>query len=163
MDMRRERGTGRMIGQRPGARLILAGVLALAVAACSATFTNHGYVPPAEDLEMIVPGVDTRASVEETIGQPATAGVMTDDTWFYIASRQRHYTYRAPEVIERDIVAISFDDSGTVQNIRELGLQDGDVVRFSRRVTESNIQEVTFLRQLVGNIGRVNIADALNN
>lgn len=152
-----------MIGQRRGARLILAGVLALAVAACSATYTNHGYIPPAEDLEMIVPGVDTRASVEETIGQPSTAGVMSDETWFYIASRQRHFAYRAPEVVERDIVAISFDGDGTVQNIRELGLEDGQVVRFSRRVTESNIQEMTFLRQLVGNIGRVNIAEALTN
>ena len=152
-----------MTGQRHGARLILAGVLALAVSACSATYTNHGYTPPAEDLEMILPGVDTRASVEETVGQPATAGVMSEDTWFYVASRQRHFAYRAPEVIERDIVAISFDDSGTVQNIRELGLEDGEVVRFSRRVTESNIQEVTFLRQLMGNIGRVNIAEALTN
>ncbi|MFO7919372.1 outer membrane protein assembly factor BamE [Rhodobacteraceae bacterium W635] len=150
-----------MIGQRRGARLILAGILALVVGACSATYTNHGYIPPAEDLEMILPGVDTRASVEETIGQPSTAGVMSSDTWFYIASRQRHFTYRAAEVVERDIVAISFDDSGTVQNIRELGLEDGEVVRFSRRVTESNIQEVTFLRQLIGNIGRVNIGEAL--
>src|SRR6056297_3212330 len=122
-----KRGTGRMIGQRRGARLILAGILALVVGACSATYTNHGYIPPAEDLEMILPGVDTRASVEETIGQPSTAGVMSSDTWFYIASRQRHVTYRAAEVVERDIVAISFDDSGTVQNIRELGLEDGEV------------------------------------
>ena len=152
-----------MIGQRRGARLILAGVLALVVAACSATFTNHGYVPPAEDLEMIVPGVDTRASVEETIGQPSTAGVMSDGTWFYIASRQRQFAYRAPAVVEREIVAISFDDAGTVQNIRELGLEDGEVVRFSRRVTESNIQEMTFLRQLIGNIGQVNIGEALTN
>ena len=152
-----------MIGQRRGGRLILAALLALGLSACSATYTNHGYVPPAEDLEMILPGVDTRASVEESIGEPAASGVIAENTWFYIASRQRHYTYNAPEVVEREIVAISFDANGTVQNIRELGLEDGEVVRFSRRVTESNIQEVTFLRQLIGNIGRVNIADALTD
>lgn len=152
-----------MIGQRRGGRLILAAFLAIGLGACSATFTNHGYVPPAEELEMILPGVDTRASVEETIGQPAASGVMSESTWFYIASRHRHYTYNAPEVVERDIVAISFDETGTVQNIRELGLEDGEVIRFSRRVTESNIQEVTFLRQLVGNIGQINLGDALDS
>lgn len=152
-----------MIGQRRGGQLILAAFLAVGLGACSATFTNHGYIPRAEELEMIVPGIDTRASVEDSIGQPSAAGVMSEDTWFYVASRQRHFAYRAPEVIERDIVAISFDQRGTVQNIRELGLEDGEVVRFSRRVTESNIQEVTFLRQLIGNLGRINVADALTS
>lgn len=152
-----------MNGQRRGARVILAALLTLWLGACSATFTNHGYVPPAEELEMILPGVDTRDSVEESIGRPSASGVISGNTWFYVASRQRHYTYHAPEVIEREIVAISFDDSGTVQNIRELGLEDGEVIRFSRRVTESNIQEVTFIRQLIGNFGRINIAEALAN
>ncbi|WP_420397872.1 outer membrane protein assembly factor BamE [Nioella sp.] len=151
-----------MIRQLRGGRLILAGLLALGVSACAATYTNHGYIPPAEDLEMILPGVDTRDSVAETIGRPAASGVVSDSTWFYVASRHRHFTYNAPEVVERDIVAISFDSRGTVENIRELGLEDGEIVRFSRRVTESNIQEVTFLRQLIGNVGRVNIAEALN-
>jgi len=151
-----------MIRQVRGGRLVLAALLVLGVSACAATYTNHGYIPPAGDLEMILPGVDTRDSVEESIGRPSASGVVSENTWFYVASRQRHYTYHAAEVVERDIVAISFDSRGTVENIRELGLQDGQVLRFSRRVTETNIQEVTFLRQLVGNVGRVNIAEALN-
>ena len=65
-------------------------------------------------------------------------------------------------MIEREIVAISFDERGVVENIRELSLEDGQIVRLSRRVTETNIQEVTFLRQLLGNFGRINIGDALN-
>jgi len=150
-----------MIRQLRGGRLMFAAFLALGVSACAATFTNHGYIPPAEDLEMILPGVDTRDSVEDSVGRPAASGIVSEDTWFYVASRQRHFTYHAPEVVEREIVAISFDSRGTVENIRELSLEDGQVVRFSRRVTESNIQEVTFLRQLVGNFGRINIADAL--
>ena len=150
-----------MIRQLRGGRLIMAALLALGVSACSATYTNHGYIPPAEELEMIVPGVDTRDSVAETVGRPAASGIVSENTWFYVASRQRHFTYHAPEVVERDIVAISFDSRGTVENIRELGLEDGEVVRFSRRVTESNIQEVTFLRQLLGNFGRINVSEML--
>ena len=152
-----------MIRQVRSGRLILGAFLALAVGACAATFTNHGYIPPADELEMVLPGVDTRDSVEETIGRPAASGVVSENTWFYVASRQRHYTYHAPEVVEREIVAISFDSRGTVENIREMSLEDGRVVRFSRRVTETNIQEVTFLRQLIGNFGRIDIAEALSD
>jgi len=145
-----------------GIKWALAALLALGLSACAATYVNHGYIPPPEELETILPGVDTRASVENAIGRPTASGVVGENTWFYVASRQRFYTYQAPEVIEREIVAISFDERGVVQNIRELGLEDGQVVRLSRRVTESNIQEVTFLRQLLGNFGRINIGDALN-
>ncbi|WP_370253061.1 outer membrane protein assembly factor BamE [Nioella sp.] len=150
-----------MIRQIRGGRLVLAALLSLAITACSATFTNHGYVPPAEDLEMVLPGVDTRESVEESIGRPSASGLVEESTWYYVASRHRHYTYNAPEVVERQIVAISFDSRGTVENIRELTLEDGRVVRFSRRVTESNIREVTFLRQLISNLGIVDIGSAL--
>lgn len=154
---------GQMRMHPKGRRVALAVVLATALAACSPTYVNHGYTPPAYELSQITPGSDTRESVAALVGQPTASGVISDNTWFYVASRQRHYTYNAPEVIERDIVAISFDSAGRVQNIRELGLEDGRVVRLSRRVTESNIQEVTFMRQLLGNFGRINISDTLNN
>lgn len=145
-----------------GRMLVIAVLLAFGLTACSATYTNHGYTPPAEDLANILPGLDTRESVEETIGQPSAAGLMEENIWFYVASRQRHFTYHAAEVVEREIVAISFDDRGVVENIREMGLEDGQIVHFSRRVTETNIQEVTFLRQLARNFGRIDVVEALS-
>ncbi len=152
-----------MINLLKGGKRVLAIGLVFGLAACAATFTNHGYIPPEEELAGIIPGIDTQASVEEGIGRPSASGVISGSTWFYVASRQRHYTYNAPEVVERQIVAITFDDRGTVENIRELDLEDGQVVRLSRRVTESNVQEVTFMRQLLGNFGRINIGEALGS
>jgi hypothetical protein len=35
----------------------------IVVTGCSATYRNHGYVPPEEDLQNLVVGVDTRATV----------------------------------------------------------------------------------------------------
>jgi outer membrane protein assembly factor BamE (lipoprotein component of BamABCDE complex) len=67
-------------------------------------------VPPDAELEQILVGVDTRGTIEETIGRPsAAAGVLREEAWIYSAYRVRNYTYQAPEVIERDVVAISFD------------------------------------------------------
>ena len=153
--------TGRMTSM--GKKLKLAGMLAgaMLLAACSATFQNHGYVPPPEEVAMIVPGVDTRESVEETLGRPAASGVMRDEAWFYTAYQIRNYAYRAPEIIEREILAVSFAENGTVANIEEFGLEDGQVVQFSRRVTESTVRDLSFFTQLIGNFGRINIGEAL--
>jgi len=61
------------------------------------------------------------------------------------------------------LLAISFDANGRVSNIEEFGLEDGRVVQLSRRVTTSSVREVTFFAQLLGNFGRINIGDALDN
>lgn len=144
-------------------RTALAGVaLALSLAGCAATFDNHGYVPPADVLAQLAIG-DSREAVAEAIGTPGAAGVMRDEAWLYTAYRVRSFGYRAPEITERQLLAISFDAAGRVRNIEEFGLEDGRVVALSRRVTTSSVREVTFFGQLLGNFGRINIGDALAN
>ena len=130
-------------------------VLALALGACSATFRNHGYMPPAEDLDQLVVGIDSRASVEDVIGIPGASGATRDGNYFYVRSRVREYLFFEPQVIEREVLAISFDEAGIMQNIERFGLEDGRVVRLQTRVTESGVNDNTFLRQLIGNFGRL--------
>ncbi len=122
-------------------------------------FRNHGYVPPQEALDAVVVGVDTRDSIGETLGRPSAAGIMADSGWYYVESRWKHYGARAPEEIDRQVVAISFDTAGVVTDIERFGLEDGRVVRLSGRLTESSIREVSFLRQLYRNFGRINPGD----
>jgi outer membrane protein assembly factor BamE (lipoprotein component of BamABCDE complex) len=140
----------------------LAGLaLAFSLAACAATFDNHGYVPPPEDLAEVGIG-DSREDVAAAIGTPGVAGVMRDEAWFYTAYRVRNYAYQAPQVIERQILAISFDGAGRVANIEEFGLEDGQIVQLSRRVTTSSIREVSFLSQILANFGRISVGNAVD-
>ncbi|WP_245904208.1 outer membrane protein assembly factor BamE [Roseicyclus mahoneyensis] len=134
--------------------------LVLGLAACSETFINHGFVPPPEDLAAVSIG-DSRETVAAAIGTPGAAGVMRDEAWFYAAYRVRNFAYRAPEVIERQILAVSFDGGGRVTNIEEFGLEDGQIVQLSRRVTTSSVREISFLQQILSNFGRINVGDAL--
>lgn len=126
---------------------------ALALAACTAQFRNHGYAPTDAELEAVQVGVSTRESVSEAVGRPAAGGLLTDSAWYYVESRWRHAGARAPEEVERQVLAISFDASGRVSNVERFGLEDGRVVPLSRRVTETNIQGSGLIRQLLGNLG----------
>lgn len=142
---------------RGARRTALAVVAALALGACSATIDNHGFVPPEEELQQIIVGVDTRGTVEETIGQPAASGVLRDEAWIYSAYRVRNFAYQAPQVVERDVVAISFDGDGVVTNVERFGLEDGRAVQLSRRVTETSVRDLGFFRQLMRNFGRIDL------
>ncbi|MES2967563.1 MAG: outer membrane protein assembly factor BamE [Pseudomonadota bacterium] len=143
------------IGRAKFARGALVG-MALAVAvACSPVFRNHGYIPPDTELALIEVGTDTRETVAEKVGRPSTEGLLNDVGWFYVQSRWQHRGALAPKEIERQVVAITFTEGGTVQNVERFGLEQGKVVPLSRRVTESNIKGIGLIRQLLGNIGRI--------
>ncbi len=136
------------------------GALAFVVA-CAATFTDHGYTPSESELENVLVGVDNRESVRESIGRPSSTGLLKEGGWYYVSSRVRHYTYNEPEVIDRQMVAITFNKRGIVENIERFTLEDGQVVALSRRVTETGIKGIGFIRQMLGNLGRVSLPDNL--
>jgi len=131
-----------------------------ALTACSATYRNHGYVPPEEDLQQLVVGVDTRSTVDDVVGPPSVGGVLGDGNYYYVRKKVREYGMFRPEIVERQVLAISFDDTDAIANIERFGLEDGNVVPLSRRVTDSSVVENGFLRQMLGNIGNINPADA---
>ena len=133
------------LGVMLGASLVLAG--------CSEQIRNHGYLPSDEELSEIIVGIDTRDSVAETIGSPTTAGVLSGGDFYYVGDRVRHFGWQKPQIVERQIVAVTFDAAGVVQNIVRYGLEDGRVVPLVRRVTETSDGDINFLRQLFGNIG----------
>lgn len=148
------KGERAMAGGRKLTKLALLGVVAIALGACTERFRNHGYVPPEEDLANIVVGVDTRESVAATVGPPSTGSLIDASGYYYVKSRVRHYAYQKPEVVEREVVAITFDSAGVVQNIERFGLERGRMVPLSRRVTRVESSDNNFLRRLLGAIGR---------
>ena len=141
------------------AKSLLALVLVIAVAGCTSTFKNHGYVPSDAELQELIVGVDTRSTVDDVIGAPTSAGLLAGGDYYYVRSRVRTYGMFRPEVVERQILAISFDETGTIANIERFGLEDGNVVELSRRVTDSSVVGNGFWRQILGNIGNINPSD----
>lgn len=150
-----------MQGRRTTLKFAAIGLCLSLVVGCTAQYRSHGYVPSEEDLSQIVVGVDTRDTIEDVVGAPTTSGVLNSSGFYYVKSDVRHFAYRAPEVIDREVLAISFDADGVVTNIERYGLQDGQVVPLARRITRSGDGDISFVRKLFGNIGRLSAEDLL--
>lgn len=134
----------------------LAAVACLAFAGGCATLEDgHGYIPRQTDIDDVVLGLDTRDTVAVLLGRPGTTGVLSDNAWYYVASDYETVFWRAPVEVDRQVLAVSFDERGVVQNIERFGLEDGRVVVLSRRVTDSTVQGYGILRQIFSNIGNL--------
>lgn len=143
----------RNIGRRAFAGAMLSGLALVSFAACSPIYENHGYVPTDEELAKIVVGRDTRETVEAFLGPPSMDGLLNDQGWYYVQSRWKSQGLVAAKEIDRQVVAISFDDNGIVTNVERFGLERGQVVPLSRRVTTEPVKSQSILTQLFSNIG----------
>ena len=121
--------------------------------ACTSLVDNHGYVPTDEELALIEVGRDTRETVASIAGRPSSSGILDESGWYYVRSTYETRLYRAPVEVDRQVVAIYFDETGFVQNLERFGIEEGQVVRLNRRVTEDNRSGIGFIRQLFGNFG----------
>ena len=149
----------RMAFQR--AAFALVGLGLLVVTGCTPLYRDHGFAPTDAELSVLTVGKDDRDTVSAAVGRPSASGLLDDTRWYYVESRYKQRGPFAPEEIERQVVVITFAASGTVSNIERFGLEDGQVVALSRRVTDSNIEGISFLGQLMGNFGRVTARQVL--
>ncbi|WP_372840330.1 outer membrane protein assembly factor BamE [Phaeovulum sp.] len=131
-------------------------------AACSPVYRNNGYVPTDEDLAKVVVGKTTREQAAAAVGRPSAEGLLEGSAWYYVGSRWKYLGPFAPREVERQVVAISFSTRGIVTNVERFGLEQGEVVTLSRRVTDSNIKGVGFIRQMLGNIGNFDASQFTN-
>lgn len=149
--------------QARGLRAFAAALVLCAAAACTPMDRFHGYIPTEADLALLTVGTDTRESVVATVGAPISTGMAQGSDFYYVQSRFRHLGPLAPQEVEREVLAMSFSEAGVLTNIERFGLQDGQVVVLSRRVTDDNLRDTTFIRQLLGNIGRFDLGSMLDS
>ena len=133
--------------------LAVAGILGLG--ACADEIAVRGNMPDSEDIEAIKVG-DNRRDVAERLGSPSTLSTFQDGKWYYIGQKTQQFAFMKPEVIERRILVVTFDDEGIVQDTTLYALEDGQIIDPVGRTTPTEGQELTILQQLFGNIGRFN-------
>ena len=124
------------------------------LSACTPVINVHGQAPDPEDLEIIEIGQSSRRDVEQRLGTPSTVSVFSDNVWYYYTETTETVAFFEPEVKERKIIAILFRPDGLVENIATYTEADGKQVELVSRVTPTAGNELTFLQQLFGNIGR---------
>jgi outer membrane protein assembly factor BamE (lipoprotein component of BamABCDE complex) len=125
---------------------------------CSPREDVRGSVIDQDRLEQVKIGGTTQEQLYRLLGSPSAKSTFNEraDTWYYISTRTETVAFFAPTTTDRKVVAIDFDGSGKVSDIRKFGMEDGRDIEPVDRVTATKGRELTFLQQLFGNIGRFN-------
>ena len=152
MDMTSRKGTA--IRVRPWCAMLPAAGAAFLLAACQDNLQVRGNIPDEEVVAEIRPGVHGREDVVEMLGSPSTISTFQDTTWYYVGQKTEQFAFLKPEVVERTVLVISFDESGLVGETKSFTLADGREIDPVGRVTPTEGRDLTIMQQLFGNIGR---------
>jgi outer membrane protein assembly factor BamE (lipoprotein component of BamABCDE complex) len=150
--------------KRKGLNLALTlGATALLMTGCTKAVEVRGNLPDPEVVGEIEPGRHSRRDVAQMIGSPSTVSSFQDRKWYYIGQKTSQYAFYKPEVLERSVFVVTFDEQGQVDETLLYTLEDGQVIDPVSRITETHGEDASILQDLLGNLGRFSSDQAPNS
>jgi len=116
---------------------------------------NRGYVFDDTLLDKISLNKSVPDDIIDLLGSPSTTSAIDSSIWYYIYSKAETIAFYHPEITDRRVLAITFNEEDKVSNIKYYSLEDGKVVSFIDRKTPTRGRELTVIQQLFGNLGRL--------
>lgn len=139
--------------------LLLALGASIVLAGCSPITTKHGHQFQESDLQQIQPGM-TADAVRLALGTPATTStVVGGNSYYYISSTETQNAFFKPTEVDRKVLAIYFNQTGTVDRVAHYGMKDGKIFDYVKRQTPSFVKDQTLLQQIFRGIGQKQLFD----
>jgi len=130
---------------------------AAALVSCAPAVDQRGNLPNPDRLAEIHAGSTTKDEVAKILGTPSSVSVFNNDkSWYYISRRTSQTAFLDPDVLDQQVYIVNFDDQGVVKAVDHKVLEDGKEVTPVARATPAPGRELSFLEQLIGNLGKFN-------
>ncbi len=130
---------------------LLAGGLFLT--GCGNTVIRQGHLLHEEDLAQVRPGMG-KDQVVLALGTPDTQSATGTGAYYYISqTANQPMPFMKPEVTDRRIVAIYFNNKDRVEQVANYGLKDGKVFDFVKRETPTYSRDQGLLKELFRDVG----------
>jgi outer membrane protein assembly factor BamE (lipoprotein component of BamABCDE complex) len=128
--------------------------LMICLAGCTVSEDQRGNLPDPDKLAEVQPGTTTKEQVVKILGSPSSASTFDDDTWYYISRKTKQVAFFSPTVLDQQVFIVDFDDKGVVKDLGHKTLADGEPITPAPGATPAPGRELSFMEQLIGNIGR---------
>lgn len=129
---------------------------ALALAACSSTVNDRGNLPDHKLLSEIKPGVTTREQVAQILGTPSSTSVFDNNAWYYISKKTKRVSFFDPTVLAQNVYVVNFNKDNVVSSVGHRDLANARPISPAPGETPSAGRKLSFVQQILGNVGRFN-------
>ena len=134
--------------------------VALAASGCTKIRYNMGYIVDEQLVAAVQPGVDNKASVQQTLGRPSFNSQFDDQQWYYVSRNTVQTAFLMPKPTAQKIITVSFDQNGNVAKVEQRGLEKVANINPASDKTPTLGRKGGLLRDIFGNIGAVGTSQA---
>ncbi len=137
--------------------VLLAATIAAAFAAggCTRIREHQGHILDELLVTSVQPGVDTRDSVQGTLGRPTFVGQFDERDWYYVSRNTQQLAFAAPSPTQQTVLHVRFDEAGKVVSVNRTGLEQVASINPSSSETPTLGRERSFFEEVFGGIGQV--------
>ena len=130
---------------------------AAAFVSCAPDVEQRGNLPNPDKLAEIHAGRTTKDEVAKILGTPSSVSIFNNDkSWYYVSRRTSQTAFFDPDVLDQQVYIVNFDDQGVVKAVDHKVMEDGKEITPVARATPAPGRELSFLEQLIGNLGKFN-------
>jgi outer membrane protein assembly factor BamE (lipoprotein component of BamABCDE complex) len=125
------------------------------LAGCGGHVIKQGHQFQDEDLAQVREGMG-KDQVVLALGTPDTQSAAGGGAYYYISTvAVQPVAFLTPEVTDRRVVAVYFNNKDRVERVANYGLKDGKVFDFVKRETPTYSRDQGILKELFRNIGTI--------
>jgi outer membrane protein assembly factor BamE (lipoprotein component of BamABCDE complex) len=152
MSTQSHRGSHGRTSARVLRRIAAVFAVSLLAAGCLASSYQRGYVFDQAALDQVPVGA-SQEQVLLVLGTPSTIATVSGEAFYYISQKtEQKVAFLNPKVVDQRVLAVYFDPERRVSRIANYGIQDGKIFDFVSRTTPTSGEELSFLRQIFGNL-----------
>jgi len=125
---------------------------------CLNQVETRGYVFELSDYKLIREGISNRDFVLEAMGNPTLTldHNTNEELWIYFSEDIHKFLFFKPNILNRKIMILAFDNNGTVKKITNHDLKDQNNIKFSNDYTKVEYSEKRgIISELFNNIGQI--------
>ena len=137
---------------RPKLSLVVAAT-ALVAAGCTYATIKHGHQFRESDLQQVQAGMGEDA-VRMALGTPDTTSALPGgNAYYYISSVKKETAFFKPEEVDRKVVAVYFNQVGSVSQVANYGMKDGRVFDYVKKETPAYMRDKGFISKFFRGVG----------
>ena len=140
---------------RPALASVAIGATLLLGACNTSEVLNQGYIVD-EQTVALVPVGSSREQVLLALGSPSTTATFDNEVFYYISQKRvRPVAFMQPHIVDQRVLAVYFNNTGTVDRLANYGLQNGQLFDFISRTTPTGGKDQNFLSQIINGASKL--------
>ena len=130
--------------------------LLIASSSCVSRVDKMGYMFELSDHDVLQEGVTSKERVLKIMGSPTLISDFDSEVWIYYSEDVKNFLFFKPEVTERNVLVIKFNDAQIIKEMKKINFADeAKKLNFVSNYTAVDSHKTGFFKSIFSNVGQI--------